>query len=848
MSKQRITADNFEQLIEIVKAVQRGKDPEEALLEKDLADDDSLSGIVEEPRTPEEKRVDEQRIDRLLDSDGSVDRPQDLPEKDRNSGTKISKERPEVSLKDRVLSVLSGFRKEKPARGGSTAPRESDSTESDKDGSGTRLSSQHEEPSAQQEKASDRRERASVPHEGASGRREKGSSTHEEPSAQQEKTSGRREGASDSREETSGRQEEASGPRGQASGQKEKASGLRGKTSGLREKVSGLRETLTQRGFQRREIVMIGLGAFLVIVIAAMITRSVTVSQKQKRKMEHVTADEGLIVMVEAEPDHWCRSYPVELTIRGRNETIDHAMINGTSYMLDEEGRVTVEVSDPILEVSAELQQGTAKAQAELSMVDSQAPAVYPRLEDGQITVEAADARSGVSEIRYAVVHKNQYCDIPLYQKYTAPFSFEKDCVYYFDARDAAGNRCAPVVTTMEAAEGLSLSQDKVTLFPGETVYLNIQAEPAGALLNNLSCVSADPDVAVIENSGRLTAVKQGSTVVTVSADGVTESTCTVTVSDTRTVTISALGDCTLGSDEKFSRETSFDAFDIVNGHSWFFRNVKEILEKDDVTFANLEGTLTTETQRESKEYAFRGDPAYTQILTDGSVEVVTLANNHSSDYGPQSLADTKQYLTEAGVDYCMDNEIAVKDVNGIRVAFIGIYVLDDGMDSEKDLREAIAAAKEEGARLIVTAFHWGSEKETAPDETQRELAHIAVDCGANLVVGHHPHTLQGIEKYNGVYIVYSLGNFCFGGNSTPSDMDSMIFRQSFAVSGEGVSDNDQIEIIPCRISSAENYNNYQPTPAQGAEADRILERINEYSEQFGTSFTVSDGLTAAGQ
>ena len=154
-----------------------------------------------------------------------------------------------------------------------------------------------------------------------------------------------------------------------------------------------------------------------------------------------------------------------------------------------------------------------------------------------------------------------------------------------------------------------------------------------------------------------------------------------------------------------------------------------------------------------------------------------------------------------------------------------------------------IAQAKAKGAQLIVVGFHWGSEKATAPDDTQTYLAHLAVDCGANLVVGHHPHVLQGIEKYNGVYIVYSLGNFCFGGNSTPSDMDTMIFQQTFTITEGTVMDDDQIEIIPCTISSTPNYNNYQPTPAKGTESDRIIEKINGYSSVYGLSFSASTGL-----
>ena len=438
---------------------------------------------------------------------------------------------------------------------------------------------------------------------------------------------------------------------------------------------------------------------------------------------------------------------------------------------------------------------------------------------------------------------QNAFLDIPLYRKYSEPVAFEKNTTYYFYAVDAAGNRSEIMATTMEMATELTLKSEKISLYPGETSYLQLVESPAGALLNNLKYESANPEVVTVDSSGAVTATGEGSTVVSVSADGVETVSCAVEVSKERTVTISAIGDCTLGTDESFNTDTSFNAFDAVNGHAYFFQNVKEILENDDATFANLEGTFTTETTREAKEYAFKGDPSYTEILKNGSVEVVTLANNHSSDYGEKSLSDTKQYLEEADIDYCIGDEIVLRDVNGIKTAFIGIYVLNDGMARESQVRETIEAAKAQGAQLIIMGFHWGGERETQPDETQQSLAHTAVDCGADLVVGHHPHVLQGIENYKGKYIVYSLGNFCFGGNSTPSDMDTMIFRQTFSVGQDGVLPDSKIEIIPCSISSASGYNNYQPMMVQGAEAERIIDRINEYSSVYGQSFTASSGL-----
>lgn len=867
MSKQRITADNFEQLIEIVKAVQRGKNPEEALLEKDFSDEEPAA--EPESRTPEEQKADEQKFDRLLNPGSRPDLRQEdrgagkssvgeteLPEKQEpESGSEKSRPGTKRIRKERAGEFVWPWSRKRTDREKtaekSSADRGVSAEKPETENTGAQEGRPAADDNTRQETGrplpdSNARQKIKEPVSGGATREETEGPKEPVPGgAVREETEGPREPLSGGavREETEGPREPLSGG---AAGEKAEGSKKTVKSpgtffAGLRDRAVDLRRNLAEKGLRRRELVMVVLGVLLAVLVIFMIVRSVTLSQIQKRKMEHVTADEGLIVLVEKEPEQWCRSYPVELTIRTKNEATDRAEVNGTSYMLDEQGRLTVEVTDPLVEISVETSQGTLRAQAEIAMIDAQPPVVYPARVEDQITLTAADARSEISRIRYAVVHKNQYFTIPLYEEYREPFPFEKDCVYYFYAQDQAGNRCEPVSTTMEMAESLSLGSEEITLFPGETAYLEIKAEPEGALLNNLQCTSADTGVVTAENSGRLTAVAEGNTVVTVRADGLGEVTCQVAVSETRTVTISAVGDCTLGTDVNFNSETSFTAFDIVNGHSWFFRNVKDILSGDDATFANLEGTLTEETQREEKEYAFRGDPSYVQILQDASIDVVTLANNHSSDYGPQSLTDTKQYLTEAGVDYCMENEIALKEVNGIRTAFIGIYVLDDGMASEKELREAIAEAQAQKAQLIIVAFHWGSERATSPDETQRELAHIAVDCGASLVVGHHPHVLQGIEKYNGVYIVYSLGNFCFGGNSTPSDMDTMIFRQNFTVSRDGVLDDDQIEIIPCSISSTDYYNNYQPTPAQGTEAERILGRVNEYSAEFGMNFAVSD-------
>ena len=307
---------------------------------------------------------------------------------------------------------------------------------------------------------------------------------------------------------------------------------------------------------------------------------------------------------------------------------------------------------------------------------------------------------------------------------------------------------------------------------------------------------------------------------------------------DSVSLTLSVVGDCTLGTDETFDYDTSLNAYYENYGAYYFLQNVKDIFSTDDLTIANFEGTLTDSDEREDKTFAFKAPASYASILTGGSVEAVNTANNHSHDYGEQSFDDTLAALDDAGIVHFGYDETAVMDVRGIKVGLVGIYELYDHLEREQQLKDNIAKVKADGAQLIVVIFHWGNETETVPDSNQTTLGRIAIDEGADLVCGHHPHVLQGIETYKGRNIVYSLGNFCFGGNSSPSDMDTMIYQQTFTIDADGVKKDNVTNIIPCSISSAayDGYNNYQPTPAEGDEATRILGKINERSSWISTA------------
>lgn len=291
------------------------------------------------------------------------------------------------------------------------------------------------------------------------------------------------------------------------------------------------------------------------------------------------------------------------------------------------------------------------------------------------------------------------------------------------------------------------------------------------------------------------------------------------------TVTLSAAGDCTLGTEESFGYEGTFpEAWDAAGGDgSVFLAGVRSVFDQDDLTLVNMEGPLTTRGERQDKTFAFRGDPAYVEVLKTGSVEAASLANNHSYDYGNDGYWDTFKTLGDTGIMPFGYEESQILTVKGIPVGLVGINALEAGAPDQ--LQEELTKVKERGARLTVVFFHWGSELKTRPDEDQVWLAHLAVDQGADLVLGAHPHVIQPLETYKGRTICYSLGNFCFGGNSNPRDKDTFIYQQTFRFQKGRLLGADPGKVIPCRISSTPDWNDFRPTLVEGEEAERIREK-----------------------
>lgn len=284
-------------------------------------------------------------------------------------------------------------------------------------------------------------------------------------------------------------------------------------------------------------------------------------------------------------------------------------------------------------------------------------------------------------------------------------------------------------------------------------------------------------------------------------------------------------GDCTLGTMPR--HKDAVNGFHkVMNGdYQYPFRNVMQYFENDDFTMINLEGVLGEEGYAASKMFVFRGPEDYTNIMTQSSVEAVTIANNHSMDYGRAGYDKTKQLLEDAGIAYVEKDASSIMTTeSGLTV---GMYAGTFTIDLE-DMKAEVAALRQQGAEVVVLAMHWGKEGYYYPITDQVRFAHEAIDAGVDIVYGHHPHVLQHIEEYNNGIIFYSLGNFSFGGNIDPPDMDTVVMQQEYIRDAEGNITRGELTIIPASISSDEKINNYQPTPYEEGteEYQRVLDKL----------------------
>lgn len=326
------------------------------------------------------------------------------------------------------------------------------------------------------------------------------------------------------------------------------------------------------------------------------------------------------------------------------------------------------------------------------------------------------------------------------------------------------------------------------------------------------------------------------------------------------TLTFAAAGDVTLGShfEEWFDEQVKSKTRTKDEQFRFAFDKVRGYLADADVAFVNQEGTLSDRGTAAIKQFTFRARPELVKVLLDGGIDVAALANNHAYDFGEDALLDTIATLTSAGIlqvgagrNGIETRTPAILSKNGIKVGLLGYVAIGKYDHLQKPTgwkydttRPGVAACVGDyaclkamviedvtkTAQLVdapIVSFHWGVEGNHEPEPYQIDLAHAAIDAGAKLVIGHHPHVLQGLEVYNGGVIAYSLGNFIFGGNWSPKDKDSAILRVTLAKQGVV-----SAAIVPLKHSNPPDAY-FQPYVLTGEEATRLLTDLAVYSWKF---------------
>ena len=288
---------------------------------------------------------------------------------------------------------------------------------------------------------------------------------------------------------------------------------------------------------------------------------------------------------------------------------------------------------------------------------------------------------------------------------------------------------------------------------------------------------------------------------------------------------LSFAGDCTLGAEHTAWSKTGNFPDVVGSDYAYPFSGVREILAQDDFTFVNLECALTDHNVPADKTYRFRGLPEYGEILTAGSVEAVTLANNHSQDYGAAGLKETRQVLESLGISAGGDGETFLYTTErGLRVGVYTAYHI-----GRQGIRQAISSLQEQGAEVIVAAFHAGTEGSYQPTDFQRQMFRYAAECGAQIVYNSHPHVLQPMEYWGESVIFYSLGNFCFGGNRNPTDKDTAILQVTVERQEDGTVTLAQVDALACSVTSTSGRNDYRPClyAPDSAGAKRVEQKLD---------------------
>ncbi|MBQ7455460.1 MAG: CapA family protein [Clostridia bacterium] len=322
----------------------------------------------------------------------------------------------------------------------------------------------------------------------------------------------------------------------------------------------------------------------------------------------------------------------------------------------------------------------------------------------------------------------------------------------------------------------------------------------------------------------------------------------------------SFIGDCSIGEAIQYKGQKDGYTWMIdQNGYDWPFSLLREYLEADDYTFANLEVVFSTRKTHVDKMYPLVAEPRYAEVLLHSGVDAVNTVNNHCFDFNLEGYQDTMATLDAIGFPHFgsvyVGNKTNGQDVlltAEVRDVKIGALGFTYPQDSDLTLIEArIAALREQGCDLVVVALHWGRETQPMPESWQFKYARKVIDMGADVVWGAHPHVLQPVQFYHGGVILYSTGNFTFGTMSSSVDRDTGIFQVTYEKGEDGLVLTG-LRVIPCRTTGSGDYRPYELTEEEDRQRvfkkliyPRPVENMQNLPESFLRTGTVQivDGV-----
>jgi len=305
---------------------------------------------------------------------------------------------------------------------------------------------------------------------------------------------------------------------------------------------------------------------------------------------------------------------------------------------------------------------------------------------------------------------------------------------------------------------------------------------------------------------------------------------CTAAEADEIVITLG--GDCVLGTREEWKEQPkTFDTMIAHKGFDWCFQRIAEPFLTDDISLINLECVLQSHSEGHAsgKQYTFRGDPSYTEILKSAGIEQVNIANNHYIDFSRSGRESTRAALNEAGIGFSGYTYRSIVEINGYKIGFAGCretVFLERREPVYNDLKNL----KKQGCDVIIYSCHWGKEYSPTHNKRQITMADYALKYGADIVVGTHPHCVQGVEARRGGVVLYSLGNLVFGGTHDLTTHDAVI-AQAVLNFEAGQYTGVTLRLLPVLTSGERPGNNFQPVFAAGTDYDRIMQLIQNDSE-----------------